>query len=176
RQDLAVLALAGPDGDHLTLLGLLLRGVGNDDASLALLLLLLESLDDHAVAQGPNTRCHDQKPPPWWAPMGGARRRRQNGNSPDRPGRGRKLNRPTAQSRGPGQEIRWRLRRGPDPTPMRSSTGRRRGPICSAISPRTPDRRAAASIVRAAQRVSKSKGCPDPLPSSQSRVSCQTSG
>src|SRR5262249_9574604 len=31
RQDLAVLALAGPDGDHLTLLGLLLGGVGNDD-------------------------------------------------------------------------------------------------------------------------------------------------
>src|SRR5262249_60776642 len=60
RQDLAVLALAGPDGDHLTLLGLLLRGVGNDDASLALLLLLLEALYDDAVAQGPNTRCHDR--------------------------------------------------------------------------------------------------------------------
>src|SRR4029453_15392447 len=41
---------AGPDRDHLALLRLLLRGVGNDDAAV-LVVLLLEGLDEHTVME-----------------------------------------------------------------------------------------------------------------------------
>src|SRR5438094_10346516 len=45
--------LSVADGEHLTLDRLLLRRVGDDDAALRLL-LLLHSLDAHAILQRPN--------------------------------------------------------------------------------------------------------------------------
>src|SRR3954471_11831908 len=52
--DLAVLEdLPVADGDDLAFDGLLLGGVGDDDAALGLL-LLLHALDDHAILQRPN--------------------------------------------------------------------------------------------------------------------------
>src|SRR3954468_6510227 len=54
RADLAVLEdLPVADGDDLAFDGLLLGGVGDDDAALGLL-LLLHALDDHAILQRPN--------------------------------------------------------------------------------------------------------------------------
>src|SRR5215831_9224716 len=62
--DLAVLVdLPLADRDDLALLGLLLRGVGDDDATRALLLLLLEPLDDQPIGQRSDPGCHDSKPP-----------------------------------------------------------------------------------------------------------------
>src|SRR5262245_14827429 len=62
--DLAVLVdLPLAYRDDLALLGLLLRGVGDDDATRALLLLLLEPLDDQPISQRPDPGCHDSKPP-----------------------------------------------------------------------------------------------------------------
>ncbi len=52
--------LARTDGDHLALLGLLLGGVGEDDAARGLL-FLLDDLDDDAVAQ--RLECHSKFPP-----------------------------------------------------------------------------------------------------------------
>jgi len=46
RQDLAVVLLAGTDRHHFSFLRLLLGRVGDDDAARALLLLLLDALDD----------------------------------------------------------------------------------------------------------------------------------
>src|SRR5690606_26985488 len=61
--DLAVLvALAGADGDHLALDRLLLGGVGDEEAS-GRLLLLVEALDDHPVVQRSNL--HDGAVLPW---------------------------------------------------------------------------------------------------------------
>src|SRR5438132_1509160 len=55
RQHLAVLVhLALADGDHLTLLRLLLGGVRNDDAALGLLDRLLEALHDDAILKWPD--------------------------------------------------------------------------------------------------------------------------
>jgi len=42
---------AGPDGDDLALLRLLLGSVGDDDAAGGLL-LFFQTLDDHAIVQG----------------------------------------------------------------------------------------------------------------------------
>ena len=47
----ALVAGAGPDGDDLALLRLLLDGVGNDDAALRLV-LAFDAADDDAVVQG----------------------------------------------------------------------------------------------------------------------------
>src|SRR5215813_13120145 len=59
RNDLAlVVELPPPHGDHLALLGLLLGGVRDDDATGALLLLILEPLYDQPVGQGANLGCH----------------------------------------------------------------------------------------------------------------------
>src|ERR1043165_8587945 len=58
RDALAVLlALAVADGDHLALLRLLLRRVGDDDAA-AHLLAFLDALQDHSVVQGFDVRSH----------------------------------------------------------------------------------------------------------------------
>src|SRR5215472_8107009 len=51
---------AGADRDHFALLGLFLRGVGNDDAARGLL-VFLDAADDHAVAK--RTEFHWGKPP-----------------------------------------------------------------------------------------------------------------
>src|SRR5215472_7608885 len=74
--DLAVLVhLPLAHGDDLALLGLLLRGVGDDDAAGALLLLLLEPLDDQPVGQRSNPGCHDWNLPPREARSGSRARR-----------------------------------------------------------------------------------------------------
>src|SRR5262245_50268444 len=63
RRSLPVLVLlARTDGEHLALLGLLLRRVGDDDSPGAPLLLVLESLDDQPVVQRSNLRCHGSCP------------------------------------------------------------------------------------------------------------------
>src|SRR5262249_26021115 len=63
--DLAILVyLPFAHGDDLALLGLLLRGVRDDDAAGTLLLLLLEPLDDQPVGQRSNPGCHDWDLPP----------------------------------------------------------------------------------------------------------------
>src|SRR4029077_14141928 len=57
--DLAFLVELSPaDCDDLALLGLLLCGVRDDDAAGALLLLVLDPLDDQAVCQRTDTGCH----------------------------------------------------------------------------------------------------------------------
>src|SRR5262245_55758174 len=57
--ELAVVArLALADGDDLPLLGLLLGGIGDDDAPGALLFRLLQSLDDQPVGQRADLGCH----------------------------------------------------------------------------------------------------------------------
>ena len=56
RQLAGLVAPAGADGDDFALLGLLLGGVGNDDAALRLF-LAFEAADDDAVMQG--TEFHD---------------------------------------------------------------------------------------------------------------------
>ena len=63
-----VATLAVTDGDDLALLGLLLRGVGDDDAALAGL-LAAESLDDEPIVKGSDV--HGpllQKT--WWSVVG----------------------------------------------------------------------------------------------------------
>src|SRR5882762_113388 len=47
---------AGPDRDHFALLRLLFRGVGNDDAA-SLVVLPLETPDEHAVRDRTQFRC-----------------------------------------------------------------------------------------------------------------------
>ena len=55
RRELAVLvASAGPDGDDLALLRLLLGGIRDDDAALGLL-LRLDAADDNTVVQADET-------------------------------------------------------------------------------------------------------------------------
>src|SRR5208282_535671 len=62
RDQLAVVvAAAGPDGDDLTLLRLLLDGVGNDDAALGLR-LGVDTLDDHPVMERPELRFRHDHP------------------------------------------------------------------------------------------------------------------
>src|SRR5262245_17994260 len=63
--DLAILVdLPFAHGDDLALLGLLLRGVRDDDAAGTFLLLLLEPLDDQPVGPRSNPGCHDWNLPP----------------------------------------------------------------------------------------------------------------
>src|SRR5215469_13187190 len=65
RDDLAIVVQLPPaDRDHLALLGLLLGGVRDDDAAGALLLLLLDPLDDQPVGQRADTGCHQCDLPP----------------------------------------------------------------------------------------------------------------
>src|SRR6267378_751913 len=54
---LALLSLAGTDGDHFALLRLFLRGVGDDDAALDGF-LLFDALHDHTVVQRCQIDCH----------------------------------------------------------------------------------------------------------------------
>src|SRR5438128_1599855 len=59
RDHLPVLAdLSLPDGDDLPLLRLLLGGIGDDDAALGLLDLLLEALHDYPVLKWPDLHAH----------------------------------------------------------------------------------------------------------------------
>src|SRR2546425_7639898 len=59
RDHLPVLAdLSLPDGDDLPLLRLLLGGIGDDDAALGLLNLLLEALDEYPVLKWPDLHAH----------------------------------------------------------------------------------------------------------------------
>src|SRR4030095_4480032 len=65
RNELALLAqLAPPDGDDLTFLRLLLRGVRDDDAPGTLFLWLLQSLHDQTVGQRTDLGCHSYDLPP----------------------------------------------------------------------------------------------------------------
>src|SRR2546425_4757671 len=52
-----VVDLAGPDGDHLPRLRLLLGAIGDDETSV-LLVLLLEALDENAVMKRTQQRLH----------------------------------------------------------------------------------------------------------------------
>src|SRR2546426_6555879 len=59
RDHLSVLAdLSLADGDDLPLLRLLLGGIGDDDAALGLLNLLLEALDEYPVLKWPDLHAH----------------------------------------------------------------------------------------------------------------------
>src|SRR2546425_2143388 len=59
RDHLPVLAdLSLPDGDDLPLLRLLLGGIGDDDAALGLLNLLLEALHDYPILKWPDLHAH----------------------------------------------------------------------------------------------------------------------
>src|ERR1043165_4390574 len=58
RRDLAVLPLARADGDDFALLRLFLRGIGNDQATLGLL-LFREPLHDHSIMKWSYFLSHD---------------------------------------------------------------------------------------------------------------------
>jgi hypothetical protein len=55
----SVVAFAGADGEHFTLIGLLGGGVGDYDAGGGLT-LFLKTLNDHAIVQGAKFHCHEQ--------------------------------------------------------------------------------------------------------------------
>src|SRR5882724_8793933 len=58
RQLAVVVDLALADGDHLTLLRLLLGGIGDDDAALGLLHRVFEALYDDAILKWPDLQAH----------------------------------------------------------------------------------------------------------------------
>src|SRR4029079_7297438 len=67
RDQLAgLVAPAGADGDDLALRGLLLGGVGNDDAALGFF-VGFNALDDHAIVQ--RTEFHEEPPRLWIGPV-----------------------------------------------------------------------------------------------------------